>query len=227
MDGVHSNILKALSEEISLPLCMIFRKSLDEGVVPLDWRPADVVPLYKKGAKNHPSNYRPISLTSVVYKILESIIKDPIFIHLESNTLIKGSQHVFSLGKSCLTNLLIYLKLVTSEIDKEVPDDTLYLDFAKAFDKVPHLRLIENIAANGIGGKISKWIQCWLTDREQRVILIVNNATSDWLAVLSGVPQGSVLGPCLFVIYINHIDDTVSSKILKFANYTKITASIS
>ena len=156
---------------------------------------------------------------------MESIIKDAISIHLESNTLIKGSQHGFSSGRSCLTNLLIYLEQVTSEIDKGVPVDTLYLDFAKAFDKVPHLRLIEKIAANGIGGKISRWIKCWLTDRKQRVI--VNNATSDWLPVLSGVPQGSVLGPCLFVIYINDIDDTVSSKILKFADDTKITASIS
>ena len=102
--------------------------------------------------------------------------------------------------------------------------DTLYLDFVKAFDKVPHLRLIEKIAENGIGGKITKWIKCWLRDRKQRVI--VNNATSDWLPVLSGVPQGSVLGPCLFVIYINDIDDTVSSKIL-FADDTKFTASIS
>ena len=86
------------------------------------------------------------------------------------------------------------------------------LTFAKAIDKVLYLRLIENIAANRIGGKISKWLKCWLTDRKQRVI--VNNATSDWLPVLSGVPQGSVLGACLFVIHINDIYDTVSSKIL-------------
>ena len=85
--------------------------------------------------------------------------------------------------------------------------------------------MIEKIATNGIGGKISRWIKCWLTDRKQRVKF--NNATSDWLPVLSGVPQGSVLGPCLFVIHINDIDDTVSSKILKFADDTKITASIS
>ena len=97
------------------------------------------------------SNYQPLSLTSVVCKILESIIQDAISIHLESNTLIKGSQHGFSSGKSYLTSLLIYLDQVTSEIDKRVPVDTLYLDFAKAFDKVPHLRLIEKIAANGIG----------------------------------------------------------------------------
>ena len=225
MDGIHTNILKALSEEMSLPLCMIFKKSLDQGVVPFDWRAANVVPLYKKGSKNIPSNYRPVSLTSVVCKILESIIKDAISTHLESNSLIKSSQHGFSSGKSCLTNLLIYLEQVTSEIDKGIPVDTLYLDFAKAFDKVPHHRLIEKIAANGIGGKISKWIQSWLTDRKQRVI--VNNVTSDWIPVISGVPQGSVLGPCLFVIYINDIDDAVSSKILKFADDTKITASIS
>ena len=85
-------------------------------------------------------------------------------------------------------------------------------------------RPIEKISANGIGGKISKWIQSWLTDRKQRVI--VNNVTSDWIPVISGVPQGSVLGPCLFVIYVNDIDDAVSSKILKFTDDTKITASI-
>ena len=102
---------------MSLPLCMIFKKSLDEGVVPLDWRAANVVPLYKKGSKNLPSNYRPVSLTSVICKILESIIKDAISTHLESNSLIKSIQHGFSSGKSCITNLLIYLEQVTSEID--------------------------------------------------------------------------------------------------------------
>ena len=114
MDGIHTNILKALSEEMSLPLCMIFKKSLDQGVVPFDWRAANVVPLYNKGSKNLPSNYRPVSLTSVVCKILESVIKDAISTHLESNSLIKSSQHGFSSGKSCLTNLLIYLEQVTS-----------------------------------------------------------------------------------------------------------------
>ena len=112
----------------------------------------------KKGAKNLPSNYRPVGLTSVVSKILECIIKDAISTHLESNSLIKCSQHSFSSGNSCLTNLLIYLEQVTSGIDKGVPVDTLCLDFAKAFDKVPHYRLIEKISANGIGGKISKLI---------------------------------------------------------------------
>ena len=116
MDGIHTNILKALSEEMSLPLCMIFKKSLDQGVVPFDWRAANVVPLYKKGSKNIPSNYRPVSLTSVVCKILESIIKDAISTHLESNSLIKSSQHGFSSGKSCLTNLL---KRTHNETGKE------------------------------------------------------------------------------------------------------------
>ena len=129
MDAIHTNTLKALSEGMSLPLCMIFKKSLDEGVVLLDWRAANVVPLYKKGANNLPSNYRPVSLTSVVCKIFESIIKDAISTHLESNNLIKSSQHDFSLGKSCLTNLLICLEQVTSEIDKGIPVDALYRDF--------------------------------------------------------------------------------------------------
>ena len=132
--------MKALSEEMSLPLYMIFKKSLDQGVVPFDWRAANVVPLYKKGSKNL-INYRPVSLTSVVCKILESTIKYAISTHLESNSLIKSSQHGFSSGESCLTNLLIYLEQVTSEIDNGIPVDTLYPDFSEAFDKVPHDRL--------------------------------------------------------------------------------------
>ena len=147
MNGIHTNILKALSEEMSLPLCMIFKKSLDEGVVSPEWRAANVVPLCKNGSTNLPSNYRPVSLTSVVCKILESIITDAITTHLESNSRIKSSQHSFSSGKSCLANLLIYLEQVTSEIDKGIPVDTLYLDFAKAFDKVPHHRLIEKMSS--------------------------------------------------------------------------------
>ena len=120
--------------------------------------------------------------------------------HLEQHKLIEISQHRFPLGISCLTNLLAYLENVTKHVDSGLPVDTLYLDFAKAFDKVPHRTLLIKLKAHGIDGVVLEWIRRWLTDRKQRVIL--NGGNSDWLPALSGVPQWSVLGPCLFLIYI-------------------------
>ena len=224
VDDIHSSMLKELAQQLSLPLSMIFKKSLDEGIVPQDWRLANVVPLYKKGDKSSPGNYRPVSLTSIVCKILESVMKDSIFEHLEQHNLIKGTQHGFLSGRSCLTNLLMYLEVVTKHVDDGLPVDTIYLDFAKAFDKVPHNRLLKKLEAHGISGKVNGWIRSWLTDRKQRVM--VNNGTSDWLPVLSGVPQGSVLGPSLFLIYINDIEENLTNGILKFADDTKVTSPV-
>lgn len=125
-----------------------------------------------------------------------------------------------SLVVACVTNLLAFLEEVTQSVDNGIPVDVIYLDFAKAFDKVPHQRLTAKLEAHGISGKASHWINSWLKDREQRVIL--NGNVYSWRQVVSGVPQSSVLGPTLFLIYINDLDDRLSSNVLKFADDTKL-----
>ena len=221
-DNVTVKILQTFKTSLVLPLEILFRKSLNSGNVPSEWKEANVVPIFKKGSKKEPGNYRPVSLTSIVCKIMESLLRDGIVDHLKKNSLINNSQHGFMSSKSCQTNLLEFLEIVTQIWDSSTPLDLVYLDFAKAFDKVPHSKLIAKLAAHGISGQVLNWIQDWLTGRRQRVK--VNGEMSDWEWVLSGVPQGSVLGPICFIIFINDIDETAKfiTLIKKFADDTKI-----
>ena len=219
-DEIYARILKECEKELSIPLAIIFSKSLNDSQIPFDWKRANVIPIFKKGDKSKVENYRPVSLTSLVCKILESIIKDNILIFLDDNNLIRDTQHGFRKGRSCLTNLLAFFDEATESFDKGKQLDVSYLDFSKAFDKVPHKRLCLQLKNHGINFKTLNWIEAWLSGRQQRVLL--NGTKSEWKDVLSGVPQGSVLGPLLFLIFVNTIENDISSKVLKFADDLKI-----
>ena len=218
-DGINPVILKEVPQ-LALPLQLIFNASLRDGVVPLDWKKANVTPIFKQGSKAQPGNYRPVSLTSQVCKVMERILRDHVLAHLQEHQLIRQTQHGFMKGRSCLTNLLTFLEKVTNYVDQGLPVDVLYLDFSKAFDKVPHTRLLSKLQACGLGRILCGWIKSWLSQREQRVV--VKGCASEWLPVGSGVPQGSVLGPILFTIYINDIDENACAQMLKFADNTKV-----
>jgi len=175
------------------------------------------------------SNYRPVSLTSQLCKLLEWIVKDNLVEFLEKHKLISDTQHGFRKGRSCLANLLTFLDKVLCQVDEGHSIDVIFLDMAKAFDKVPHKRLLdklrkhrllEKLRKHGIGRKVLRILSNWLQGRKQRVCIL--GKFSKWIEVLSGVPQGSILGPLLFLIYINDLESGVVSHILKFADDVKI-----
>ena len=223
-DEIHPRLLTALADFISKPIALLFNKTIEVGEMPKDWKRAYVSPIYKKGARNKAENYRPISLTSVVCKMLESFVKAAILKHMLGNNLLSSKQYGFINGRSTSTQLLKYLDECIESIVNGQVVDTIYLDFAKAFDTVPHCRLLGKLASYGIKGKILNWIKSFLSGRTQ--IVKVNGENSTPVSVKSGIPQGSVLGPILFVIYINDLPEVISSQIYLYADDTKLLREI-
>ena len=217
---IFCKVLKECHRSLAYPVYLLLKKSYETSTLPRNWKRNNIAPIYKKGRKDDPLNYRPISLTSVLCKIMEKIIKKRIVEYLESNDIFSIHQHGFRARRSCLTALLEYFEAISLSLDENIACDAVYLDCQKAFDTVPIKRLLVKLDAVGIKGRLYDWISDFLLNREQRVQ--IRNATSEWTNVLSGVPQGSVLGPILFLIYVNDIVMNIESTIKLFADDAKI-----
>jgi len=223
-DGISPRVLKELSHRVAPMLTMIFKKSYLTGTVPKDWRQAYVTPIYKKGNKNDASNYRPVSLTCIACKLMEHIITSNLMGHARTHKILYELQHGFRDRRSCETQLLEFTADITNNMQCGQQTDILIMDFSKAFDKVSHTRLILKLHHYGVQGRTNAWIQAFLGGREQQVVL--DGEYSYSAEVRSGVPQGSVIGPCLFLYYINDIHENLTSSVRLFADDTLVYLTI-
>ncbi len=221
-DEVSNWVLKECREQLVEPIWGVINTSLQEGRVPKEWKRANIVPIYKGGKKTEPLNYRPVSLTSVVGKLCEIIIKKKWSEYLENKEIISNCQYGFRKGRSCVTNLLsFYTRVIDAMQGRSGWVDTVYLDIKKAFDKVPHKRLLWKLEhTGGLRGKMLEWMKDYIQNREMRTV--IRGVGSSWTEVLSGVPQGSVLAPIMFQIYINDMQEGLNSYINMFADDAKL-----
>ena len=225
-DRFPAMLLKQCRTALSKPLYLIWRKSLDDGQIPHLLKTANIIPIHKGGTRGIPKNYRPIALTSHLIKIFEKVLRKVMVEYMERHGHFNPSQHGFRVGRSCLSQLIAHYDCILESLQNGSNVDVIYIDFAKAFDKVDFMVTLQKLKDLGITGNLGRWIHSFLTHRTQTVI--VNESRSEPAEVKSGVPQGSVLGPLLFLILIGDIDRGVAQAFLSsFADDTRIGSHIS
>ena len=225
-DGFPAILLKKCNSVLARPLATIWRKSLDTGEIPAICKSAKISPIHKGKSRAMPKNYRPVALTSHLIKVFEKVLRKHIVDFMSEHTLFNSSQHGFRGGHSCLSQLLNHFDRITSELEMGNGVDVIYLDFAKAFDKLDHAVTLNKLKFLGIDGPLGRWIKTFLTKRTQSVV--IDGQESSPRPVISGVPQGSVLGPLLFLVLIGDIDKEVAAAFLSsFADDTRVGKGIS
>jgi hypothetical protein len=226
-DKIPNIILKRCAESLAQPLSIIFEVSLRTKSLPDDWLTAIICPIFKnKGNPANVENYRPISLTSTSCKVFEKIMKDKLLTHFFNNKMIHPAQHGFLSSKSTGTQLLECVNKWTSDIESKNQVDVIYIDFAKAFDSVSHSKLIYKLSRMGVSGNLLAWLETFVKYRRQCVR--INGLCSEYCTVSSGVPQGSVLGPILFLVYVNDLTNisTNDTSVKLFADDVKLFRTI-
>ena len=219
-------MIKICNEPVTIPLKIIFEESLKKGIFPGIWKKGNIIPAHKKEDKTLINNYRPISLLAIFGKIFERVIYNSLFNYFLSNKLFTPSQSGFLPGDSCIAQLLSTTHEIQTAFDENPTVDVrgVFLDISKAFNKVWHDGLIFKLKSYGVEGELFLLLKKYLHNREQRVVL--NGQTSEWKKIYSGVPQGSVLDPLLFLIYINDVPDGITSMCKIVADDTSLFSKV-
>ena len=217
---MNNRVLRELATELSVPFCSLFNRSLQIGAFPENWKRSHVTPIAKGGERSSPSNYRPISLLCTPEKRFERVVFKHIYTHFHENHILTSLQSGFIPGDSTVNQLTFLYNTFSQALDTEKEVRVVFCDVSKAFDRVWHEGLLLKLEAAGIRGSLLSWLRSYLSDRKQRVVL--PGAESKWNKIRAGVPQGSILGPLLFLLFINDIVKDIGCNIRLFADDTSL-----
>ena len=210
VDGIPANLLKVCRKELAKPLYLLWRSSLDQGCIPPDLLLVLICPVHKGGSRGIPKNYRPVALTSHIVKVFERVIRKTLVEHLEKNGYFPDGQHGFRAQRSTLTQLLAFWDSILDKLEDDAGVDVIYTDFSKAFDNVETGVLLHKIKDCRVTGKVGCWLASFLDPESRQQAVVVDGTVSSLSPVISGVPQGTVLGPVLFLIHIRNIASGLS-----------------